>query len=915
MSGDATELERRFAQLVDATRAQRAEALRALQADHPEIAQRLARLLDAHEATHDPFATLERAIRETREALQPEALIGRELGGWRLTRVIGRGGMSIVYAAESERDGVRRAAAVKLLSIPLFDAGAAGHFLQEARALARLDHPGICRLLDWGHSEEGWPYLVLDHVRGVPLDVHVRGLPLRQRLGLLAQVADAVAAAHRELIVHLDLKPANVLVDEQGRPILLDFGISRMLNEDADARTTLSRWLTPRYASPEQLRGESASVATDLYAMGVMLYELATDALPFDLEGASVTESLRRMEGGAPAPTRRTKGLPRDLDAVCARAMHADPARRYASVDAFAEDLRALIERRPVAAQPDRLAYRLGRLFARHPVAAPASVVGIAAVAGLAILLAVQAVDLRKQRDRAEHEATRAEEATEFLLGSIDAVDPKALSGTGIGLAQLLDATERRLEHEPVADARLRAQLYLQTGRIRSATGQNEKALAAFDAGLAALAESDVSESGALRTRLLGQRARSLRSLGQLDEALAAADASLAVAGDQDARLRIWAQRGKAQVLEQLGRFDESAALTRASMALVPADDPALLAALHDDLAALGLTRMDFHLVEENARKALELYRKASGEPTLDQTEAEWRLAAGLLNLGRAAEARPLIEDAVAVRKQLFGAHDHRVGEVLSVRSDVEDVMGERDAALRDALETESIYAATLDPGSPRLMNAYGAAGNQLLQAGRNAEATERYTRGLALARATYGKDPHPVTAFFINALADVAIAAHDYEEAAKRYREVVAMMHALHLDDGVNMMWTRIGLARALRALGRNAEALREAEAGMAIARKQLPEDDWERAFAESQFAYALFEVGRVDEAETHARAAEALLGPDDSPAQADARIDQTRLMRELDRHNGDTAGAAAMQARLDRLQGKDVVATTPSA
>src|SRR5690606_24886055 len=211
--------------------------------------------------------------------------------------------------------------------------------------------------------------------------------------------------------------------------------------------------------------------------------------------------------------------------------------------------------------QPDRLAYRLGRLFARHPVAAPASVVGIAAVAGLAILLAVQAVDLRKQRDRAEHEATRAEEATEFLLGSIDAVDPKALSGTGIGLAQLLDATERRLEHEPVADARLRAQLYLQTGRIRSATGQNEKALAAFDAGLAALAESDVSESGALRTRRLGQRARSLRSLGQLDEALAAADASLAVAGDRDARLRIWAQRGKAQVLEQMGKFDESEAM------------------------------------------------------------------------------------------------------------------------------------------------------------------------------------------------------------------------------------------------------------------------------------------------------------------------------------------------------------------
>lgn len=914
MSGDAPELERRFAQLVDATRAQRAEALRALQADHPEIAQRLARLLDAHEATHDPFATLDHAIRKTREALQPEALIGRELGGWRLTRIIGRGGMSIVYAAESERDGVRRAAALKLLSIPLFDAGAAGHFLQEARALARLNHPGICRLLDWGHSEEGWPYLVLDHVRGIPLDVHVRKLPLRRRLGLLAQVADAVAAAHRELIVHLDLKPANVLVDEQGRPILLDFGISRMLNEDADARTTLSRWLTPRYASPEQLRGESASVATDLYAMGVMLYELATDAMPFDLEGASVIESLRRMEGGAPAPTRRRKGLPRDLDAVCARAMHADPARRYASADAFAEDLRALVERRPVAAQPDRLAYRLGRLLARHPVAAPVSVAGIAAVAGLAILLAVQAVDLRKQRDRAEHEATRAEEATEFLLGSIDAVDPKTLSGAGIGLAQLLDATERRLEHEPVADARLRAQLYLQTGRIRSATGQNEKALAAFDAGLAALAESDVSESGALRTRLLGQRARSLRSLGQLDEALAAADASLAVAGDRDARLRIWAQRGKAQVLEQMGKFDESEAMTRASMALVPPGDPATLAALHNDLAALGLTRTDFRLVEEHARKALQLYRQASDEPTLDQTEAEWRLAAGLLNLGRVPEAKPLIEEAVAVRKQMFGNRDHRVGEVLMVLSNVQDLLGNREQALQFALETESIYEATLDPGSPRLMSAYGAVGNQLLYAGRTAEAAQRYERGLALARKSYGDGPHPVTAFFLNARADVNLVRNEYDQALERYREVLAIMQAIGAGDSVNVMWTHLGAARALRGLGRGDEALAEATAGLEIARKQLPEEAWERAYARSQYGFALLAIGRMDEAGTEARAAETLLGPDDSPAQSDVRIEHAKLMLELARRNGDTAGAAAMQARLGHLQGDDSVAAAPS-
>ncbi len=338
MSTDPQELERRFAELAALDGPRRIDALRTLETESPELARRLAALLDAHEATLDPLDHLhETALRHLSD-FDPETLVGRQLGDWTLSRVIGRGGMGVVYEARSKRDGIAQEAAIKLLAAPIFNESAAERFVQEARALARLDHPGICRLRDWGRSPQGWPYLVLDLVHGTPLPGDGDGRPLRDRLATMARIADAVAAAHRQLVVHLDLKPANVLMADDRRPVLLDFGVSRVLNDEDAGSTTQTRWLTPRYASPEQLRGEPATAAADIYALGVMLYEQATGQPPFDLDGVTVTEALHRMEQGAAPPGRVVRGLPRDLDAICARAMHSDPGRRYASAGAFADD-------------------------------------------------------------------------------------------------------------------------------------------------------------------------------------------------------------------------------------------------------------------------------------------------------------------------------------------------------------------------------------------------------------------------------------------------------------------------------------------------------------------------------------------------------------------------------------------------
>ncbi len=376
---DPSELERRFAELAESDTAPREEALRALARAEPVLARRLATLLDARLRHADELDRLGTAVRSTLGLFDADALLGRERDGWRLTELLGRGGMGVVFGAQRERDGVTQVAAIKLLSVPLFHADAAERFRREALALARLDHPGICRLRDFGRSPEGWPFLVLDRIDGVALHLHSEGRSPAERLLLVARVADAAAAAHRQLVVHLDIKPENVLVTPAGDPVLLDFGIARVLGEEgeASATATVARWLTPDYAAPERLRGEPSTVAADIHSLGALLYRIVTGRTPFDLAGLSVTEAVARIEKGPEPPSRVLGTLPRDLDAVIARAMHPDPARRYASAGDFADDLRALVERRPVKARPDSLGYRLRTALRRHPSSASPTVFGM----------------------------------------------------------------------------------------------------------------------------------------------------------------------------------------------------------------------------------------------------------------------------------------------------------------------------------------------------------------------------------------------------------------------------------------------------------------------------------------------------------------------------------------------------------
>ncbi len=321
----------------------------------------------------------------------------RFCGPYELVRLLGRGGMGSVYLAQRKDGEVDLQVAIKLIgggraSTPLFRE----RFLQERQILASLNHPGITRLLDAGHTKGGQPYLVMEYVDGTPIDVYCRGLAFDQKLKLFLSVCDAIAYLHRHLVIHRDLKPSNILIEAGGTPKILDFGLAKILDEAADGAATKERLLTPDYASPEQVKGTAKTTATDVYSLGAVLYELAAGRSPHTAEtDLSIEEVICTVDA---IPLRRVDpSLPPDLDFIVQKALRKEPAERYATVDAFADDLRAVLESRPVKVRASNTWYK-ARKFARRrwiPLSAVAAVI-ISLTAGLYVASRERAVAQRR---------------------------------------------------------------------------------------------------------------------------------------------------------------------------------------------------------------------------------------------------------------------------------------------------------------------------------------------------------------------------------------------------------------------------------------------------------------------------------------------------------------------------------------
>jgi len=724
---------------LDQPPSRRAVFLDEIAAGDAALRERLGALLAAHDrADRDGF-------------LEPAAVfVPQTLGHYRLLERIGGGGMGQVYRAE-RRDDFEQSVAIKLLNVLPGDPDAARRAEAERQFLAWIDHPNIARILDGGTTPHGQPYVVMEYVDGERIDRWCRthALAPQARVRLFGQVLAAVDAAHRALIIHRDIKPGNVLVTAAGSVKLLDFGIAKSLDGRirGEATQTGAIALTPGYASPEQLSGQPLTTACDVYALGLLLYELLTGVPALSTEGRSLVELARWASGHVPdrpservdaaalglgardaAEWRRT--LAGDLDRVVLKALQPEPARRYPSAQAFADDLTRWLERRPVLARAGGLGYRTGKLLRRHWLPASASAL---AVLGLAGGLAV-ALD---QAGRARAEAERAHRANAFLTDMIARADPY-LHGRPPLLVDALDrAVEdipRQLAGQPALEGDIRqalGQAYLSLERPDAARTQLERA-AALRAGEGGDALAETLKTQAMLAWNAGD---TVRAEALLEQALAAC--SRGAAGD---RQRAYVLSDYAALLGDLGRWDEARRRAEDSLALqarAPGPDPARDRAVTlGNLASAEYGLGRYEAASANYARARALLETIEPLPELDLSINLNNQALLLDRLGRTAEALPLQERSIALKRKVMDGDFARLAMPLAHLAGYYAALGRHEeaaATMRDALR---LAPALYGDDDARLGDLYVSAAWIAMRAGDTDAATAAADR----AEAIYGR-------------------------------------------------------------------------------------------------------------------------------------------------------------------------------
>lgn len=685
-----------------------------------DVLDEVRRLLDADEREE---TAVESAAPLVLELLRPAALLA-ELGAttvdpYRIVRPLGRGGMGAVYLAERADGTYQRRVALKLVHGGYAPDEVMRRFRSERRILAGLEHPNIARMYDAGVASDGRPFLVMEYVEGESIDRYAdrMALDLRQRLGLMLQVYQAVQYAHRSLIIHRDLKPSNVLVGPDGAVKLLDFGIAKLTeDEDVEPATRADRPpLTPEYASPEQLRGDPLSTATDVYSLGAVLYQLVAGVRPFGDAGAAMAYATGAGGGASPivVPSRAAvdrdpargwaRELRGDLDRVTLKALAWDPAERYPTVEAFADDLRCYLDGRPVSAQPPRMVYRARKFVGRHRAGVAGTSIAVAGLLATTWIAVEQAQRARAERDTAVG-------VSEFLEDLFRASDPRGGQvGESTSMATFLELAvadvQEGLDDQPATRARL---LYV-LGSIYRNLSRPELAMRLFrDAIAANRAVYGAGHADEIQSReLLGL---SLVETGAVDEGLAQLDSALTLqlaAEGEDAMLTWRLRERLGQAYATVHRNDEALphleAVTVATRRARPFESTRLASALNvygSVLAQMGrYADAASPLAEAADLTAASNTDLSNGPRALDEGVQRGNLAFVLLQLGTVDEAEremrrslELLDGRLPPGHQLQAQFDVRLAEILNARWQDSD-----DDAL--ASEADALYARGLEAG------------------------------------------------------------------------------------------------------------------------------------------------------------------------------------------------------------------------
>jgi eukaryotic-like serine/threonine-protein kinase len=823
---------------------------------------------------------------------------GEIVGRYRIVRELGRGGMAVVFLAERADGEFEQRVALKLLKRGLDTDELVRRFDQERQILASARHPGLARLLDGGVGPGGRPYLVMELVDGRPIDAYCdeERLPVRERLRLFLQVARAAEAAHRSLVVHRDIKPSNILVAADGHAKLLDFGIAKLLATDvgpaAAAPVTLlaTRLMTPAYASPEQLRGDAVTTASDIYQLGLLLYVLLTGRFPYSLGGGQPGEVARAITGGEPtrpsaavaAPARRSqppgdeveepekiaalrgstparlrRELAGDLDTIVLTALRKEPERRYGSVAVMISDVERFLRGRPISARPDTWSYRTGKFVRRH---AAAVVTAAAALLLVAAMTAAYTLQLSRERDREALAAARATQVAGFLRGLFAVAAPTQSRGEAITARQLLDQGAARIEADLADQPALQADLMTLMGDVYRDLALYDEAKSLLAKAVARRRRSpgedrlDLASSLHGLARVLAEKGEHKAARKLYEEALAIREASLGPAHPDVGRTLA----GLGRIHEALADFPAARRLQERALAILEAAlgprHPEIGLSLRD----LGQTLME-SLAPQDARprleRALAILQESFGADHPHTAGARVRLGDALSSLGDRAAARAHYEQALPHLERTYGPEHPVVAEVLSTLGNLVIAPGDyqKDPAgaiayHRRALAIREAAFGSVHPLIVATLNNLGRA--QVLH-GDHQDARASFERSLAATETLFGAG-HPDLKIPLYELAGLDQKAGRLDDALRLYARVLAIGERVHGVKHGALTLPLYQMAKVRRQQGQPAACEALLQRVLAI-NKDIPEAQHGLAMPTIELARCLTDLGRYAEAEAH--------------------------------------------------------------
>lgn len=797
------EADRLLAAALDLPSARRAAYVRAELSGDPVFCDLVLRLVerletDSDRASFPPEALVAAAFDAGSGDDDPDDLPPTtEIGRYTILKRHRRGGMATVYEAE-RRDGVyEQRVALKVLRRGLDTEDLVARFRAERQILSSLTHPNIARLLDGGSTADGRPYLVMEFVDGDTITAWAdsRRLDLKARLELFLSVADAVHAAHKQLVVHRDIKPSNVLVDLEGRVRLLDFGIAKLLGDDSEHTLVGARALTPEYASPEQLSGDPVTTATDVFQLGLLLRELLTGIRPRaddagaalapvhlprivsrDVAGAPGAEHRARNRGTTPAKLSRL--LSGDLDIIVGKSLRPEPEERYPSANELAADIRRHQRGQPILAHPESAAYRAQKFIRRHKTAVVATTAAVLLLIAYAVTVTVQRQQIALTSQRAEREARTAEQVTEFLTGLFRSSDPRVALADTVTVLGVLDEGAKRIRTELQGQPAVRAALLLAMGRAYSGLGRYERAdtlllesLHLYESesgegsarvadvlralGNSARAERDFVKADSLYTREYGLRsvsgaddtvmARTLQNLSYTQREIGTPDSALLLveravhlwraSGDTNSASFVDALGSLAFVLRGLDSLDAAETVYREVLARQTAllgSDNQVVAVTRNNLGYLLRLKGDFTEAERQYREAVRIASARFGDGHPNTMMFKSNLAGTLLLQGRIDEVAAIGRERIAAAEAQWPDGHWRVGNAYSALGSVFVRFGRPAEGIAPLRKAIESYTSTIGPDHTWTSLAQTWLGTALLLTGRASEGNVMLRRKLS---------------------------------------------------------------------------------------------------------------------------------------------------------------------------------------